>query len=93
VSNVDSSRRSETDPTISYSRRSGDYVYDINCYKTTMPAKGDRFVAFAVNMVRIESGQWVPVIPGLPGEYGETRAKAIAAMKTAVDAWVKTRPD
>ena len=54
MSNIDSTRRSETDPTISYSRRSGDYIYDINCYETTMLAKGDRFVAFAVNMVRIE---------------------------------------
>jgi hypothetical protein len=91
VSNMDPSRQSSKEPITSYSRRSGDYLYDVKCYQVTMPAKGNHFFAVVVNMARLESGEWVAVTPGFQKEYGETIAEAIAAMNTAVDAWVTNR--
>ncbi len=82
----------EIDPT-SYARRSGDYVYDVTCYRATLPAKHARFCALVVNMSRLQRDGWVPVHPRFQAEYGETRADAIGAMSKAVDEWVRTRPD
>ena len=62
------------DPTrrITYSRRRGDYVYDIDMYEPA-PASGDRFFAQAVNMVRAASGEIVAINAEIPGAYRATR--------------------
>jgi hypothetical protein len=82
----------EIDPTTSYARRSGDYVYDIICYRASMPAQEDRFCALAVNMVRLQNGQWVRVSARFQPKYGETRADAIDSLRKTIDEWVKTQP-
>jgi hypothetical protein len=89
VSNHNASLRSATAPTPSYSRRTGDYLYDVKCYQATMPARGDHFFAFVMNMVCLESGLGVPVNAGLQDEYGATTDEAIATITAAVDAWVQ----
>ena len=82
----------ETDPT-TYARRSGDYVYNVRCYRATLPEKHARFCALAVNLSRLQRDEWVPVHQRFPAEYGETRADAVGAMSKAIDEWVRTRPD
>lgn len=69
----------------SYSRRRGDYVYDIYVYEGP-PAKG-RFCAQVLNMVRLESGQSVSVNHELHDEFGTTRDEACTKLEAAVEEW------
>jgi hypothetical protein len=72
----------------SYSRRTGDYVYDIDIRKISAPANAAHFSAHVVNMVRLESGQTVPVNPDLAVAYGDTSDNVVTTLVTAVEAWV-----
>jgi hypothetical protein len=82
----------EIDPTTRYAQRSGDYVYDIICYSTTMAAQETRFCALIVNLVRLQNGQWVRANAMFQAQYGETRADAIDAMRKVVDEWAEQQP-
>jgi hypothetical protein len=42
-----------------------------------------------VNIVRLESGQTVPVNPEFLDEYGATPAEAVSQIDAAVKEWVK----
>jgi hypothetical protein len=76
----------------SYSRRSGDYIYDIETHEVSLPyATGGRFCARVVNMVRSESGQLVTVNVELEDEYGATRAEAVSQIEAIVQKWVKSQ--
>jgi hypothetical protein len=73
----------------SYSRRAGDYVYDIDIHEITAPADSARFYAQVVNMVRLESGQTVPIKAELQDAYGDTPAEVVSRLEAAVEEWVK----
>ena len=73
----------------SYSRRNGEYLYDIVIYEVSPPANAGRFCAQVVNMVRLVSGQTVAVNAGLQHEYAATSHDAWAQIEAAVDNWVK----
>jgi hypothetical protein len=73
----------------SYSRRTHDYVYDIDIHEIAPPAESTRFYAQVVNMVRLESGQTVPVNAGLLDAYGATPAEVVSKLEAAVEKWVR----
>jgi hypothetical protein len=73
----------------SYSRRKGDYRYDVEIHEAAPPGNAGRFYARAVNMVRLESGQQVSVNADLRGEYGATPDEAFSRMEAAVEVWVR----
>jgi hypothetical protein len=75
---------------ITYSRRRGGYVYDIDMYEPA-PASAGRFFAVMANMVRVASGEIVAINAELPSVYGATRDDAFTAIEAAVDAWVKNQ--
>ena len=79
----------------SYSRRRGDYRYDIAIYETTPPANAGLFYAHVMNMVRLESGQTVSVTAELQDAYGATPDEAYSKLEAAVEEWLKdqTRSD
>jgi hypothetical protein len=72
----------------SYSRRMGDYVYDIDIREITPPSSGARYYAKVVNMVRVESGQTVTVNE-LQDAYGETPDEAVTNLEASVKEWMK----
>jgi hypothetical protein len=73
----------------SYSRRRGDYRYDVAIYETTPFANACRFYARVVNMERLESGNTASVNPELQDAYGATRDEAYSRLEAAVEEWVK----
>jgi hypothetical protein len=74
----------------SYSRRRHDYLYDIEIHETAHPATAARrFCAHVVNMVRLESGATVSVVPDVSDQYAATRAYAVMKLEAAVNAWVE----
>jgi uncharacterized membrane protein YqjE len=75
----------------SYSRREGDYLYDIDIREAAPPASADRFVARVVNMVRLESGHTVLVNVELQEEKGATLDEAFSQIEAVVEAWVEDR--
>jgi phage FluMu protein Com len=72
----------------SYSRRMGEYVYDIVIHEIAQPATAARFYAKVVNMVRVAAGQTVPV-DELQDAYGATADEAVTNLEAAVKEWVK----
>jgi len=75
--------------TTSYSRRQGDYRYDVEIHEAAPPGKVGRYYARVVNMTRLESGQHVSVDAALHGEYGATPDEAFSRIEAVVEAWVK----
>ena len=75
---------------ISYSRRIGDYVYDIHIHEITQPATAARFYAKVVNMVRVEAGQTAQV-DELIDAYGATPDEAYSTLEAAAEAWLKNQ--
>ena len=75
--------------TFKYSCRMNEYLYDIKIGHTTRLVSAERVSARAVNIVRLESGDTVPVNANLPSAYGPTRREAVASLEEAVAAWVK----
>jgi hypothetical protein len=73
----------------SYTRRFGEYVYDIIVYEVTPPAAAGHFCARVVNMVRLEAGQTVAVRADLQDAYGATRDEAVTQLEAAIEKWVK----
>jgi hypothetical protein len=73
----------------SHSRRRGDYVYDIDILEIAPPANAVRFYAIVVNMVRLHSGQIVPVNAEFQGAFGATPDEVVAELEAAIDKWVK----
>jgi hypothetical protein len=73
----------------SYSRRTGDYLYDIEVREETPPPPQNvaRFCARIVNMVRAKSQ--MSVNADLQDEYGATVAEAVAQIEAVVEKWVK----
>jgi hypothetical protein len=79
----------------SYSRRRGDYRYDIAIFETIPSASAGRFYAQVVNMVRLESGHTISVNAGLQDAHGATPDEALSRIEAEVEEWEKnqTRPD
>jgi hypothetical protein len=75
----------------SYSRRRGEYRYDIAIYETTPPATAGRFYAQVVNMVRLEAGRPVSVNAELEVAYGATPDEAYSTLEAAAEAWMKNQ--
>ena len=75
----------------SYSRKLGDYHYDIAIYEAAPPANAGRFYARVVNMVRLESGRTMAVSPEFHDEYGPTADEARSRLEAAVEAWEKNQ--
>jgi hypothetical protein len=73
----------------SYSRRRGDYLYDVAVYAAHTPANPDRCYAQVMNMVRLEAGHTVSVDAELPDTYGATLDEAFSTIEAAVEEWVK----
>jgi hypothetical protein len=78
----------------SYSRRRGDYRYDIAIFETMPPASAGRFYARVVNMVRLESGHTLSTNAELQDAYGATPDEAFSRAEAEVEEWAKnqTRP-
>ena len=73
----------------SYSRRRGDYHYDIAIDETGPPAAAGVFYAQVVNLVRLESGQTVSINAELQDAHGgATPDEASSTVEAAVEAWV-----
>jgi hypothetical protein len=73
----------------SYSRRHGDYLYDIAIYEPPQARQiRGRFYAQVLNMVRLESGEKVSVEPAFQDAYGRTPGEAFSRIEAAVKAWV-----
>jgi hypothetical protein len=77
--------------TTSYSRRQGDYRYDVEIHEAAPPGHVGRFYAKAVNLVRLESGQQVEVNVDLHGAYGATPDEAFSRIEALVETWVKNQ--
>jgi hypothetical protein len=75
-------------PTHYYSRRRGEYVYNIDIYESARAATADHFRAHVMNMVLLEADQTVSVSPDLQDEYGPTPERALSRIERAVDEWV-----
>jgi hypothetical protein len=71
-----------------YSRRSGEYLFDIEIGDTNWLDTAQRFFAQAVNIVRLESGQTVSVNADLPRVHGPTRHEVVVRVEATVAAWV-----
>jgi hypothetical protein len=69
---------------ISYSRHMSDYLYDIEIDDTTRFVNAERFCARAVDIVRLEAGDTVPVHADLPGAYGATRHEAVSNIEAVL---------
>jgi hypothetical protein len=76
----------------SYTRKQGDFSYDIDVYDPPTSSTGGRFYAIVVNMVRRTSGEILSVTTELRGEYGATPDEAASKIDAAVAAWAKNRP-
>jgi hypothetical protein len=72
---------------IGYSRRLGDYCYDIEIDETTRLINAERFCARVVNVVRLQLGQTVPMTTDLPSVYGPTRHEAVSNIEAALAEW------
>jgi hypothetical protein len=72
----------------SYTRKQGDFSYDIDVYDPPALLSAGRFYAVVVNMVRQTSGESVSVTTELPREYGATPDEAVSKIDAAVAAWV-----
>jgi hypothetical protein len=87
---LSSDSSSITHPVVSsYSRRRGEYVYNIDICESARAATADHFRAHVIDMVLLESGQTVSVNPDLQDEYGPTPQRALSRIERAVDEWVK----
>ena len=75
----------------SYSRKSGDYHYDIAIHEAVPPVNAGRFYAQVVNIVRLESGRTEGVNAEIPDEYGATADEAFSKLEAAVERWVKNQ--
>jgi hypothetical protein len=75
----------------SYSRKRGDYRYDIAIRETIPPANAGRFYARVVNLVRLESGHTVSVHAELQDAYGATPDEALSNIEASVEEWAKSQ--
>jgi hypothetical protein len=73
----------------SYSRRCGDYLYDITVHEGIEPGMGGPFYALLVNLVHVGAGEIVDVTTGLRGEYGLTAHQAVSKLERAVAEWAR----
>jgi hypothetical protein len=71
-----------------YSRRRGEYVYNIDIYESARATTADHFRAHVMNMVLLEAGQTVSVHADLQDEYGPTPQRALSRIERAVNEWV-----
>jgi hypothetical protein len=77
--------------TTSYSRRQGDYRYDVEIHEAAPAGAAGRFYARVVNLVRLQSGVPVPVNADLHGAYGATPDEAFSRIEALVETWVKNQ--
>ena len=77
--------------TTSYSRRQGDYHYDVEIHQAAPPGHVGRLYAKAVNLVRLESGPQVAVNADLLGAYGATPDEASSQIEALVETGVKSQ--
>jgi hypothetical protein len=73
----------------SYSRRRGDYMYDIQIRDASTPEVSGSFCAHVMNMMRFESGRTVFVDAALRDEYAATLHEALSKVEAALEAWVR----
>jgi hypothetical protein len=76
----------------SYTRKQGDFSYDIDVYDPPGLLPEGRFYAIVVNMVRRTSGESLSVETELQGAYGATPDEAVAKIEAAVGAWAENQP-
>jgi hypothetical protein len=76
----------------SYTRKQGEFSYDIDVYDPPGFLLEGRFYAIVVNMVRRTSGESLSVATELQGAYGATPDEAVAKIDAAVAAWTKNQP-
>jgi hypothetical protein len=77
----------------SYTRKQGDFSYDIDVYDPPRLLSEGRFYAIVVNMVRrMPAGESLEVATELSGQYGATPDEAASKIDAAVAAWAKNQP-
>src|SRR5579864_7026352 len=76
----------------SYTRKQGDFSYDIDVYDPPRLLRAGRFYAIVVNMVRrTPGGESLSVATELPGEYEATPDEAASRIDAAVAVWAKNQ--
>jgi hypothetical protein len=73
----------------SYTRKQGDFSYDIEVYDPPNLLPAGRFYATVLNIVRRASGETISVTAEISGEYGATPDEALSKIDAAVLAWVR----
>ena len=74
---------------MSYARRRGDYIYDIEIDEAARGADPGSFCARVVNVVRLGAARPCRIHLDLPCEYGATREEAFARIQAALGTWLK----
>jgi hypothetical protein len=69
---------------MSYARRRGDYIYDIEIDEAARGADTGSFCARVVNVVRLGATRPCRIHLDLPCEYGATRDEAFARIEAAL---------
>ena len=72
----------------SYSRRQGEYSFDIVISQVAPPAIAGHSCARIVNLVRRTYGEVVSVNAGLQDQYGTTPDDVVSKIDASVAAWV-----
>jgi hypothetical protein len=73
----------------SYTRKQGEFSYDIDVHDPPRLLQAGRFYAIVVNMVRRTSGETFSVTTELQGEYGATPDEAVSKIEAAVLGWIR----
>jgi hypothetical protein len=68
----------------SYSRRRGDFVYDVQAYEDS-----GRFFARVVNIERLDADRTVSISANLPHAHGVTVGEAFTQLEAVVEAWIE----
>jgi hypothetical protein len=72
----------------SYSRRRGDYAYDVVIRSVSQSPSAGVFCARVMNLVRLDSGETVSVDALIEDEHAATPAEALSRLEAAVEDWV-----
>ena len=72
----------------SYTRKRGDFSYDIDVYDPPGLLPAGRFYAIVVNMVRRTAGRACRSRQNYQGNMGRTPDEAVSKIDAAVAAWV-----
>jgi hypothetical protein len=70
-----------------YSKRSGEYVYDVTIAKDETVRLTRRYCAHLSHAERLEGGRLAPVCIDVSDAYGSTVSEAIRALDASVESW------